>query len=117
MNTTQITLGGKTRTANLGLGFLGRFEDKEGVTITTLFQEFESKPLSVLPKLIFHSLAFELERTGQEVDFTLYDVIDWIDEDGSFNSPEALKFQNAFVAFSTARLKSENGGKQAKPKK
>ncbi|MCT3835882.1 hypothetical protein HZQ15_18680 [Elizabethkingia anophelis] len=117
MNKVILNLGGKEREGNLGLGFLARVEDKEGLNITDLLESFQKKPLSALPTLMYHSLAYGDERTGNKVDFTKYDVIDWIDEDGGLSSPETIKFSDAFAKSITYKTDKQNEslGKQKKP--
>ncbi|AQW91331.1 hypothetical protein [Elizabethkingia anophelis] len=116
MNKVVLNLGGKEREGNLGLGFLARIEDKEGLNITDLLESFQKKPLSALPTLMFHSLAYGEERVGNKVEFTKYNVIDWIDEDGGLNSPETVKFSDAFAKSITYKTdqQSDGLGKQRK---
>ncbi|MCT3788486.1 hypothetical protein HZQ67_14015 [Elizabethkingia anophelis] len=118
MNKVILKLGGQEREGSFGLGFLGRIEDKEGLSVTDLFEMFQKKPLTILPSVVFHSLAYAEERKGNEPLFTKYDVIDWIDEDGGLGSPEIAKFSEAFAKSITYKDQNneDSSGKQRKPK-
>ncbi|QDZ63750.1 MULTISPECIES: hypothetical protein [Elizabethkingia] len=113
-----MNLGGQEREGHLGLGFLGRVEDKENMSINELFESFQKKPLSILPTLMYHSLAYAEERKGNELGFTKYDIIDWIDQDGGLSSQETIKFSNTFAESITYKMdkEAEGLGKRRKPR-
>lgn len=107
MNYVQLNLGGKDRSAKLGLGFLEKAMKGENLSIQELFQKIESEAFTFLPTLLYYSLAYNCDRAKQTVDFEKEDVFDWIDEVG-INSDEFKKFQIAFFQSIKVHLPEEN---------
>jgi len=104
-----LNIGGKKRTAKLGLGFLDRFQRSENVDIQEEFSAMQEGKKTGLDKtiffvkLIFHSLAFACERVNEKVDFDFHDVLEWC---------EAENFEGAFAEFIEAYT---NSMQKAKP--
>lgn len=96
MNYVKLNLGGKERTAKLGLGFMQNVLTSENIDLQMMFEKFEKDTLFFVPKLLFYSLAFNNEVSGEKVDFTLNTVFDWVDEIGILNE-EIVNFTNAFA--------------------
>ena len=97
MNYIKVNLGGKERGAKLGLGFLERVQKEENVTLEEIFSRVSTATL------LYHSLAFNVERSKETLDFDKYDVFDWIDEVG-LNHTTILDFQIAFFQSFTTHL-------------
>lgn len=121
MNYIKLKLGGKERGAKLGLLFLENALKAQNMNIQELVKEFEERNLFFTPKLIYHSLVTNCQLSGQEVDFTIEDVYDWVEEDGVGNEESALvTFVNAFAESMKKifpdDIKESNEGKQ-KPTK
>ena len=111
MNKIELNFGGEQFTAKFGIGFIGAYLKSSGTSINELFTEFQSNPFFVAPNLIYHAI---IKGGG---DITLEKVEDMIDADGGINSPELLKFINAFAESLTVNLPEEAGKpKRAKPK-
>lgn len=104
MNYVKVLLGGKERGAKLGLGFLERVQKQEQVTLEEIFSKVNTATL------LYHSMAYNCERTREEVDFDKYDVYDWIDEVG-LQSEIVLDFQIAF--FDSFKTHLDDKGKEA----
>lgn len=100
MNYIKLNIGGKERGAKLGLGFLDRVQKEEGLT----FDEVLNKANT--PTLLFHSLAYNVERSGEKLDFNKHDVYDWLDEIG-LQSPVISEFQIAFFNSLKTHLDAE----------
>ena len=103
MNYININIGGKERGCKLGLGFLERVQKEENVTLEDIFNKVNTATL------LFHSLAYNCERTKEERLFDKYDVYDWIDEIG-LNNNTIIDFQIAFFNSFKTHL-DENGNK------
>lgn len=99
MNYIELELGGKKRGAKLGLGFLRTVTESKKITIEELFKSIEgSTAVFFITELIYHSFAYNCKRKGQDVDFDLDDVFDWIDESGGVSSEAYKKFLEALFA-------------------
>jgi len=94
-----LTANGKEVIFNFGLGALGLYFDnvkKDGVTLDTLSDKMSENPFSVVPKLMYFTAAYGYIKKGEKVPFTVYDVADWIDEDGGISGTLFSEFIDAF---------------------
>lgn len=107
MNYIRLNIGGEERGCKLGLGFIQKVLESEKITISDFFSKIESESFTFLPKLLFYSLAYNEERSGNKPSFELNDVLDWIDEIG-LNSDAFTDFQIAFFNSIKVHLPEEN---------
>jgi len=107
---TKINLGGKERTFWFGLGFMGRLIKGTNSTWETIREDIAKDPILMIPEMMYHSMYYAYEREGKEIDFTKFDIIDWIDQGGV----EAAK---AIELFSLAYRESEESGLPVEDKK
>jgi len=94
----QITLniGGQDRVFYFGLGFLGNLIEKSGVAMHEIDAKIQENPFKWMPEIMYHSVAFGFIRQNQEIPFTTFEVADWIDADGGFDSKVVISFFEAF---------------------
>jgi len=94
----QITLniGGKERIFYFGLGFLGNFIEKSGVPMNEIDSKIAENPFKWIPEIMYHSVSFGYLRNNEFIDFTSFDVADWIDTDGGFECKNVTMFFEAF---------------------
>lgn len=93
MKKIELTIGGKSYTARLGLGFLEKVTKDEGISIQEVFTRIETNGLFFIPTLIWYSINYGLQREGK--DLIEKDVVfDWLDEVG-IASPDVTKFAEA----------------------
>lgn len=95
MNKIELSIGGKNYTAKLGLGFIQRVKESEGLD--------EHNPITNVPtiKLMYHAIAFAAERNG-EVFMSFFDFLDILDE------LEAQPYADLNTVFQIAFFKSLN---------
>jgi len=91
---TKLELGGKERTFYFGLGFLGMLIENTSSTLETLEGDIKTNPFKVIPELMFYSLKYGYVRKDLQPDFNKYDVSDWIDDEGGFESKVVLDFMD-----------------------
>lgn len=115
MNYTKITIGGKERGAKLGIGFLEQITRVEKLTIVELLTKFEQETIFILPKMLFHSLSYNDKVAGNEVDYSIHDVYDWVDELG-LNSKILEDFCLTFANSIKVHLPQEEGKKKPQTK-
>jgi hypothetical protein len=94
--TTKIDLGGKERTFYFGLGFLGLFIEKTGISLGGMQDYIKSNPFKAIPEMMFYSLAYGFARQDLKPDFNVYLVTEWIDEDGGADGPGVMAFMESF---------------------
>jgi hypothetical protein len=70
-----------------------------------------------IPKMIYYSLAYSYKRKDQEIDFTIYDVNDWIDENGGIGGDFWNNFQKAFNDSMYKDVPVDNSKKKVNPTK
>ena len=94
MTNKVILLGKEFR---LGIGFLNRLIDGTEKDLAAIWDEIIKNPAVIIPQMIYYSLVYSYERQGKELDFTIHDVYDWIDENGGINGKFSNDYQSAFV--------------------
>ena len=94
MKSITLHIGGQERIFYFGLGFLGNFLEKTGIEMSEIDNKIKENPFKWIPLMMFHSCAYGYIRENKEVDFTLQNMIEWIDD----TDVETLqKFNEAFV--------------------
>jgi len=94
----QITLniGGQDRTFYFGLGFLGNLLESENISIQEIGIKATANPYKWNPLIMYYSCAFGYVKLGEAIPFTSFDVTDWIEEAGGFESDVYKSFELAF---------------------
>lgn len=80
MKKINLHIGGQYRDFYFGLGFLGRLLDETNTDMSEFDRLRAANPFKWVPLMMFHSCSYGYIREGKEPDFTLQDVINWIDE-------------------------------------
>ena len=80
MNQIDFKIGGDTRRFNFGLKFLGDILSHFNTDIVGLGELLDSNPFATRPVILYYGHVASLKRNNKPVDFTLDDVIDWVDE-------------------------------------
>jgi len=93
MKQITLNLGGKDRLCHFGFGFIGNLLDAHKISYTDFDVERNANPFKWMPIMIFHSMEYALLREDKEVDFTLKNVIEWIDET---DLETLIKFRQSF---------------------
>lgn len=94
MKKITLNIGGQDRNFYFGLGFLGRLLDETNTNMVDFDRLRSENPFKWIPLMMFHSCAYGYIRDGKEPNFTLQDVINWIDD----STVEVLQsFNTAFV--------------------
>lgn len=83
----QVVLGGKARHVRFGMAGLYVFERELGRNMSELstFDKVDHAPYSLLVDLVYSGLVCGAKSSKQAIDFTTYDVAEWISE------PQALE--------------------------
>jgi hypothetical protein len=95
----KVLLG---REFHFGIGFLNELIDGTGKGLEIIGNEVVNNPASMVPKMMFYSLAYSYKRSQKEIDFTIDDIFDWIDENGGMNNGF---FNDFLVAFQESMYK------------
>tara|TARA_R110000796_G_C14350329_1_gene411507 strand:+ start:335 stop:676 length:342 start_codon:yes stop_codon:yes gene_type:complete len=100
---------------HFGLGFLSSLSEGTGLAITDLSTQDDTV---LMPKLMYYARKYAYDREGKEINFSMYDIYDLIDNNEGFGG----SFWNAFaIAFSESMYKNvpvtEDKKKVAKIKK
>lgn len=80
MNTIKLQLGGKERSLRFGLGVLGDIQDHLKIDMAELLSMIQKNPFKLMPVAMYYAAKYEVEKAGKMVDFTLFDVVEWIEE-------------------------------------
>lgn len=96
MKKINLFIGGKYRDFYFGLGFLGNLLEKSGLEMHEIDSKIQGNPFKWMPEIMFRSLEYGYIRSGETLDITQFNVSDWIDEEGGFESKNISEFFNAF---------------------
>lgn len=96
MNNIVLNIGGSERTFYFGLGFLGNLLDKTGVGISGIDAAISENPFKWMPEIMYHSLSYGYLRKNESMDFDLFDVCDWIENEGGLANDNVKLFFKAF---------------------
>jgi len=116
-NKVTLNFNGKELGFHFGLGFLGELLDNLDCSIDDLQLNIKNNPFKVIPKLMYTSYVYNLNRQDKEVSLKLYDFIDLLDEVGGVTSESVGLFLNSFTNSMTkdvpvAKNKIPNSGKK-----
>lgn len=114
MKKINLFIGEQYRDFYFGLGFLGNLIEKSGLSMVDLDAKIQENPFKYVPEIMYHSLAYGYIRKGENPDFDAYDVSDWIDDNGGFESETIIAF---FTAFRQSLVKDVPEQKQEETKK
>tara|TARA_R110000803_G_scaffold63443_1_gene124109 strand:- start:6860 stop:7219 length:360 start_codon:yes stop_codon:yes gene_type:complete len=119
MNAIDLTINGQKLNFSFGLGFLGEIIDKTGLDLDELNAKLSSNAFKYIPLVMFYSAEYSKKRIGESLDFTQYDMADWIEqEEGAFSSDVVLKFFDGFTKSLTKDIpKSKPSKSTGKEKK
>ena len=108
----NIQLGGKKRTLHFSMNFWVEFTEQLGVSLTDIGDVFNGgMSLSGIRALIYSALrANDLEQ-GNEVDYTLYSVGNWLED------LEAEKINEIVEAMMQSKILGNSLGGSDEPKK
>lgn len=108
----DIQLGGKKRTLHFSMNFWVEFTEQLGISLTDIGNVFNGgMSLSGIRALIYSAIrANDLEQ-GNEVDYTLYSVGEWLDD------LEAEKINEIVEAMMQSKILGNSLGGSNEPKK
>lgn len=111
----QITLniGGEDRVFYFGLGFLGNLLEKENISIQEIGYKAVANPYKWNPLIMFYSLEYGYIRKGEECPFTVFNVTEWIEDAGGFESDVYRSFEKAFADSLTKDVPKQEDKKKA----
>ena len=94
---------------HFGIGFLSSLLEGTGLNLI----ELGKQPDEVLiPKIMFYSRAYAMTRQGLEIDFTITDIFDLVDENGGIGSEFWNSFSLAFANSMSKDVPKQEGKKK-----
>jgi hypothetical protein len=97
MKNITLFFGGESRIFYFGLGFLGNLLHESGLQMHEIDSKIQENPFKWVPEIMYQSLAYGFIRKGVNANFDAYDVSEWIDEEGGFESEVVKSFFAGFV--------------------
>ena len=119
MNKITLKINDKELEFSFGLAFLGELIEKTDLSLEDIIAKMNKNPFKMVPMIMFYSASYALERKGKEVDFTRFDISDWIDTSGGIADKSVVKFIEAFTLSLTKGVPKEEEAakKDDSPKK
>lgn len=97
MNYAKLKLGGKDRGIKLGIGYLKHLTEVYKCPLEDVFAKLNGmQAVLVMPEFIYHSLVLNDNKASRNIDYTVDDVIEWLDEAGGIQSEAWKLFQESF---------------------
>jgi len=78
---------------HFGIGFLNELLDGTGLKLEELGSQTDEV---LMPKIMYYSRLYASKRAGVDVDFTMYDINDLVDENGGIGGKFWFDFKIAF---------------------
>lgn len=78
---------------HFGIGFLSELIDGTGLKLEELGTQDD---IILMPKIMFYSHKYALKRQGSEIDFTIENLHDFIDDNGGVGGKFWIDFKVAF---------------------
>jgi len=82
MNHIDIEIGGKKRTVRFGIKVIGDCIKHTNQDAGDFFTSLSKNSFESLPLIFFYGIKYDIERSGGIIDFTLFDVCEWLEETG-----------------------------------
>ena len=114
----ELVLGGKKRKFTFGILFLGRLlERKEFDDYNDLILKIQSNPFKYTHLAMYESLLNTCEKYNKKIDFTLKDVIEWVEDDYLQGAPKFMQFVHTFLGTNDNKTPIEDNGNKEDSKK
>lgn len=98
MNYIKLKLGGKERGAKLGIGYLKHLTEVYKLSLDDIFKKIQgSQSILIIPEFIFYSLSLNDKKANNKIDYTIDDIIEWLDEAGGIKSDAWVLFQESLL--------------------
>jgi len=81
---------------HFGIGFLNELIDGTGKNLEAIGHDVINNSVKAVPTMMFYSLSYAYKRSQKEIDFSIEDIYDWIDENGGMNNGFFNDFLMAF---------------------
>ena len=101
-------LGGEERTFTFGLTFLGNVLERLDFDYNELLLKSSKNPFKYAPILMFESLKNTAAKTGDKVDFTEGDLIEWLENEETFGADKIVEFIHVFMGTNENKTPVEN---------
>ncbi len=102
---------------HFGIGFLNELIDGTGKNLQEISNEVINNAPVMVPQMMYYSLAYSYKRSQKELDFNLYDVHDWIDDNGGIGNGFFEDFLTAFMEAMYKDVPVDNSKKKVKAAK
>lgn len=99
---------------HFGIGFLSTLLEGTGLNLVDLGKTADA---ILIPKLMYYSRVYATQREGKEVDFTIGDIFDLIDNNGGIGGEFWNSFSLAFSASMHKDVPKDETKKKATVKK
>jgi hypothetical protein len=99
---------------HFGIGFLAELLENTGLELTEIDTKLTNGDISLFPEMVYCSHLYACKRKKQDITFDMYDVHDWIDENGGIGGKFVTDFVNAFKDSMFKDVPVEEAKKKAK---
>jgi len=112
MKQVELVANGHKLVCSFGLGFLGECLENLDLSVYEIGEKLDKNSFKYVPILMYESVKYK-----KEVDFSLDDLIEWLDDDGKKGLETMNKFVMAFLQSITKDVPKADEKAEATPKK
>jgi hypothetical protein len=119
MNQIEFKIGGENRRFNFGLKFLGDVLSHFNTDMGGFGELIDKNPFQTRPAILYFAHCASVQRNQKPVNFTLEDVIEWVDEiDNGISNPNVIQAVELVLESVKRHLPSntESDGQESKKK-
>ena len=114
MTKFELTLNKRSIKFNVGIGLLGEYQEKHDITIDEVILKMQDNPWKTVPSLMYESALY---ANRGELDFDERDLVDMIDDDGSYSNKAYIEFVQRFMNCMTKDVPKEDITEEESKKK
>ena len=85
INFIEFEIGGKKRGFKFGLKVIGDCIKYSNQDPTAFMQSIVKNRFESVPVILYYAHKYHTEKNGEIVDFNLFDVYEWVEEEGLMN--------------------------------
>ena len=115
----KLDINGKQLEFAFGMGFLGELLEETNIDLEEFLIRFDKNPFKYIPICMYVSAKYAYEAKGTKIDFTKYNLIDWLELDGGLTdaNKSVLEFTKAFSNSLFKNVPEDNSSKKGGTKK
>jgi len=111
MNSVKLTINKREIEFHFGLYFLGELLEELDISFDEMNIKLNKNPFKFVPQLMYISAKYAYTRKSEVIDFDMFTLVDWIEEDGGFANDNISNFLSSFTSSLSKDVPKEDNTK------